>query len=200
MMSLGFWWISSCGVTLHWGCGFFRERFYWRYSHSTWYSALGHTPLIDDILRHSCLIGDGLWFILEHSYLRWFILENSRHGECFSWEHSHPIGSFTLGHSHLVGGFDIEAWLPVCDYCFSMDYKVIDTSGLVFSAYLDDLGYLPTFHFILSCFLFYQSLIITFFYPTHPTVTHDLTLFSIRRRHRSVLDHLGCVFIHSFGL
>ena len=70
----------------------------------------------------------------------------------FSWEHSRPIGSFTLGHSHLVGGFDIEAWLPVCDYCFSMDYRVIDTSGLVFSAYLDDLGYLPTFHFILRHF------------------------------------------------
>ena len=53
---------------------------------------------------------------------------------------------------------------------------------------------------ILSYFLSYQSLIITFFYPTHPTMTHDLTIFSIRRRCRSVLDHLGCVFIHSFQL
>ena len=43
------------------------------------------------ILRHSCLIGDGLWFILEHSYLRWFILGHSRDGEHFSLEHSHPI-------------------------------------------------------------------------------------------------------------
>ena len=49
---------------------------------------------------------------------------------------------------------------------------------------------------MLSCLPSYQSLIITLFYPTHPTVTHDLTIFSIRRRCRSVLDHLGCVFIH----
>ena len=84
-----------------------------------------------------------------------------------------------------------------------MGYGVIDTSGLVFSAYLDDLGYLPTFisysdisPLVLSYFLSYQSLIITFFYPTHPIVTHDLTIFSIRRRCRSVLDFLGCVFIH----
>ena len=57
-----------------------------------------------------------------------------------------------LGHSHLVGGFDIEAWLPVCDYCFSMDYGAIDALGLAFSTYLDNLGYLPTFHFILRHF------------------------------------------------
>ena len=108
----------------------------------------------------------------------------------------------TLWHSHLVGCFDIEIWLPVCDYCFSMDYGALDTSGLVFSTYLDDLGYIPFISYsvispwILSCFLFYQSLIITFFYLTHPTVTHDLTPFSIRRRCRSVLDHLGCAFIY----
>ena len=54
------------------------------------------------ILRHNCLIGDGLWFILEHSYLRWFILEHSRHGEYFSWENSCPTGSCTLGHIHLL--------------------------------------------------------------------------------------------------
>ena len=47
-----------------------------------------------------------------------------------------------------------------------------------------------------SYFLSYQGLIITFFYLTHPTVTHDLTPFSIRRRCRSVLDHLGCAFIY----
>ena len=52
-----------------------------------------------------------------------------------------------LGHSHLVGCFDIEIWLPACDYCFSMDYGAIVTSGLVFSAYLDDLGYLHIFSF-----------------------------------------------------
>ena len=49
---------------------------------------------------------------------------------------------------------------------------------------------------ILSCLLSYQSPIITFFYLTHPTVTHDLTPLSIRRGCRSVLDHLGCVFIN----
>ena len=49
-----------------------------------------------------------------------------------------------------------------------------------------------TFHLVLS----YFTLIITLFYPTHPTVTPDLTLISIRRRRGSVLDHFGCVFIH----
>ena len=84
-----------------------------------------------------------------------------------------------------------------------MGYEAIDTSGLVFSAYLDDLRYLHTFHFVLKHFtlilsrlLSYQSLIVTFFHPTHPTVTHDLTSLSIRKRCRSILDHLGCVFIH----
>ena len=43
---------------------------------------------------------------------------------------------------------------------------------------LDDLGYLPTF------------------YPTHLTITHDLTSLSIRRRRASVLDHFVCAFIH----
>ena len=35
-----------------------------------------------------------------------------------------------------------------------MDYGAIDTLGLVFSAYLDDLGYLPIFHFVLKYFTF----------------------------------------------
>ena len=35
-----------------------------------------------------------------------------------------------------------------------MDYGAIDTLGLVFSTYLDDLGYLPTFHFVLKHFTF----------------------------------------------
>ena len=46
---------------------------------------------------------------------------------------------------------------------------------------LDDLGYLPTF------------------YPTHLTITHDLTSLSIRRRRGSVLDHFGFAFIHLSG-
>ena len=57
-----------------------------------------------------------------------------------------------LGHSHLVGCFDIEIWLLACDYCFSMDYGAIGTSGLASSAYLDDLRYLHTSHFILRRF------------------------------------------------
>ena len=47
-----------------------------------------------------------------------------------------------------------------------------------------------------SCFLSYQSLIIIFCYPRYPTLTHDFTPISIKRRHGSVLDHLSCVFIH----
>ena len=49
---------------------------------------------------------------------------------------------------------------------------------------------------ILSYLLSYRSLIITFFYPSHLTMAHDLTPFSIMRRCRSVLDHLGCAFIY----
>ena len=33
-----------------------------------------------------------------------------------------------------------------------MDYGAIDTLGLVFSTYLDDLKYLPSFHFVLRHF------------------------------------------------
>ena len=54
------------------GHSHFRERFYWRYSHSTRCSALGHVPLIDSwflrwrfTLRHDLLIGDGLWFFIR---------------------------------------------------------------------------------------------------------------------------------------
>ena len=106
---------------------------------SDWFLTLEHLPDDMEII--------GLFHVVLIAY--WSIAGME---SVFSWEHSRPIGSFTLGHSHLVGGFDIEAWLPVCDYCFSMDYRVIDTSGLVFSAYLDDLEYLPTFHFILRHF------------------------------------------------
>ena len=54
-----------------------------------------------------------------------------------------------------------------------------------------------TFHpWILSYLLSYQSLTITFFYPTHLTITHDLTSLSIRRRRGSVLDHFVRAFIH----
>ena len=217
-------------MTLQWGIAILDSTFYWRYSHSTRYSALGHTLLIDGwfprwrfILRHSPLIGGGLWFILERSHFRWFLLGHSQFIRthrawgfwfiwimlrCFhfstrsrDWSICWPVlgmvflsscwlgytplhwGIFMfwreirlilyvgasdkwcgdhwiiscypyriLEHSHLVGCFDIEIWFPVCDYCFSMDYGAIDTSGLVFSAYLDDLGYLHTFHLVLRHF------------------------------------------------
>ena len=82
-----------------------REHFYWRYSHPTWYFALRHSThwwLIFEmmvhfetrllkrlhVLRHSPLVGDGLWFFLEHSHFKWFILG-----------HSHFI------HNHVARGF-----------------------------------------------------------------------------------------------
>ena len=67
---------------------------------------------------------------------------------------------------------------------------------MILDTYIPFISYLDISSWILSCLLSYQSLIITFFYPTHPTVTHDLTPLSIRRKCRSVLDHLSCVFIH----
>ena len=85
-----------------------------------------------------------------------------------------------------------------------MDYGAIDTLGLIFSAYLDDLGYLPTFHFILGHFTFdtfmlsilpeldhYLFLSHT---PHHDTWSH--TIFLIRKRCRPVLDLFHCAFIH----
>ena len=84
-----------------------------------------------------------------------------------------------------------------------MDYGAIDTLGLAFSAYLDDLRYLHAFHFVLRHFTmdtFIPSIIpeidrhlllsYTSYHGTWPTP------FSIMRRCRSVLDHLGCAFIH----
>ena len=107
-----------------------------------------------------------------------------------------------LGHSHLVGYFghrDLTFYLRLL---LSIDYEAIDTLGLVFSAYLDDLRYLPTFilysnisPLIFSCFLYYQSLIITFFLSHtshHNTWPHTPLL--IRRKCRSVIDFFGCAF------
>ena len=52
-----------------------------------------------------------------------------------------------------------------------MDYGAIDTLGLVFSAYLDDLGYLPAFHFTPK-----HSTLDTFMFPTLPEPDHHLLL------------------------
>ena len=67
---------------------------------------------------------------------------------------------------------------------------------MISDTYIPFISYSDISPWILSRFLSYQSLIITFFYLTHPTVTHDLTLISIRRRRGSVLDHFGCAFIY----
>ena len=67
---------------------------------------------------------------------------------------------------------------------------------MILDTYIPLISYSDISLWILSYLLSYQSLTITFFYPTHPTVTHDLASISIRRRRRSVLDHLGCAFIH----
>ena len=85
-----------------------------------------------------------------------------------------------------------------------MDYGAIDTLGLIFSAYLDDLGYLPTFHFILKHFTldtFMLSILpeLDYYLLLSHTSHHDTwshTPFLIRRICRSVLDHFGCAFIH----
>ena len=67
---------------------------------------------------------------------------------------------------------------------------------MISDTYVPFISYLDISPWILSCLLSYRSLIITLFYPTHPTVTHDLTLISIKRRRGLVLDHFGCVFIY----
>ena len=85
-----------------------------------------------------------------------------------------------------------------------MDYRAIDTLGSVFSAYLDDLGYLHTFHFILRHFTFDTFMPSILLEPDHHillshTSHHDIwphTSLLIRRRCRSFLDFLGCAFIH----
>ena len=41
------------------------------------------------------------------TWIHYFTLGHSRDGEYFSWEHSHPIGSCTLGHVHLLEGDQI---------------------------------------------------------------------------------------------
>ena len=90
-------------------------------------------------------------------------------------------------------------WLPL-----TMGYGAIDASGLVFSAYLDDLGYLHTFHLVLrhlTLDTFMPSIILE---PDHHLLlsytshrdTRPHTHLSVRRRRGSVLDPFGCTFIH----
>ena len=86
----------------------------------------------------------------------------------------------------------------------SIDYGAIDTLGLVFLAYLDDLRYLSTFHFVLRHFTldtFMLSILLEFdhYFLLSRTSHHDTwphTSILIRRRCRSVLDFFGCAFIY----
>ena len=109
-----------------------------------------------------------------------------------------------LRHIHLVGCFDIETWLSILWLLLLMDYGAIETLGLVFSAYLNDLSYLHTFQLVLR-----HSTLDTFMLSILPKLDHYLLLshtshhdtwpythLSIRRRRGSVLDHFGCAFIH----
>ena len=87
---------------------------------------------------------------------------------------------------------------------FSIDYGAIDTLGLVFSVYLDDLGYLPTFYFILKHFTFDTFMLsilleLDHYFLLSHTSHHDTwphTPLSIKRICRSVLYFFDFTFIH----
>ena len=93
---------------------------------------------------------------------------------------------YILRHSHLVGCFGIETWLSVYDCCFWWIMELLKPwvqsswhTWMILDTYLPFISYSNISPLILSCFLSYQSLIITFFfYPTHLTMTHDLTPLS----------------------
>ena len=85
-----------------------------------------------------------------------------------------------------------------------MDCEAIDTLGLAFSAYLDDLRYLHIFNFVLKHFTldtFMSSILpeldhyLLLSHTSHHDTWHHTPL-SIRMRCRSVFDHFGCAFIH----
>ena len=67
-----------------------------------------------------------------------------------------------------------------------MDYGAIDTLGLVFSAYLDDLGYLPTFRFVLRHFT-----LDTFMLSILPELDHYLLLSHTSHHDLTPLFRLG---------
>ena len=128
---------------------------------------LGHSPLIDDDFVS--------WQFIPDAYFPEIILY---------WELIH----FEMTHSHWG-----IATLPILTLdstsclwlLLSMDHRVIDTLGSVFSAYLVWFGYSLTFvthSCILHCTLLYlhpsyQSL--TPFEPTYFIVLHDLIPFSL---------------------
>ena len=85
-----------------------------------------------------------------------------------------------------------------------IDYGAIDTLGSVFSVCLDDLGYLPNFHFIVKHFTFDAFTLsilpeLDHYLLLSHTSHHDTwphTPLLIRRRCRSILDFFGYAFIH----
>ena len=126
-----------------------------------WYT-LGHTHLLASDQIHSLCWN--IWCVILR-YLDRFMLSSFH-----TWA---KPPSRMFWHQDLT----FYLWLLLL-----IDYGAIDTLGLVFTAYLDDLGYLPTFHFVLRHFTldpFMLSILLEldhylFFYPTHLTMTHDL--------------------------
>ena len=129
-------------------------------------------------------------------------------GASDKWYGDHWIISYCphciLGHSHLVRYFVIKTWLSVCDYCFRWIMELL-TPWVRSSLHTRTISdtYIH-FHFVLRRFT-----LDTFMLPILPEPDHFLLLSrtshhdtwlhtppSIRRRCRSILDHLGCAFIH----
>ena len=123
------------------------------------------------------------------------------------WYRDHWIISccphYILEHSHLVGCFDIETWLSVMITVFDGLWSYWHL-GFSFSAYLDDLGYLPTFHFVLKyftldTFMLYILPELDHYLLLSHTSHHDTwphTALSIMRKCRSILNFFCCAFIY----
>ena len=115
------------------------EYFILEYSHPIGSFTLGHSHLLERDQIDS--LSWSIWRVVWRSF-DYFMLSS------LLW-HSHIKGHyFILGHSHFVDlwHWDLTFYLW---WLLLMDYEAVDTLGSVFSAYLDDLRYLPTFHFIL---------------------------------------------------
>ena len=89
-----------------------------------------------------------------------------------------------------------------------MDYGAIDILDLVFSAYLDDFLYLPTFHFVLRHFTLDTFMLSTLPEPNHylflaHTFHHDTWLHNLLFRLGENVDQISTFlssFHTSFGL
>ena len=115
------------------------EYFTLEHSHPIGSFTLGHSHFLERDQIDS--LSWSIWRVVWRSF-DYFMLSS------LLW-HSHIKGHhFILGHSHFVDlwHWDLTFYLW---WLLLMDYEAVDTLGSVFSAYLDDLRYLPTFHFIL---------------------------------------------------